>query len=302
MTFPRLNALFLATSCAALVACQTNPPAPSAAAPSSKAAPAPAAAPSSGGVASALSGLSSLGATSGSSGGNDRNSNLLGAAADLAKAASITDADVKLMAQGWAKQSDAENKVAPPNSPYAKRLNKLVAKLGTYDGVKLNYKVYQSNEVNAFAMADGTVRVYTGLMDLMTDNELLFVIGHEIAHVKLGHSTASIKNAYQSSAIAKGATAAVSNSKGGSDIMSRVGGQLKGIFEKALTSSHSRSQESESDAYSVKFMKANKIPTTAAVSSLMKLAKLSGSSGSSVLSTHPDPAERAKAVETIASK
>ncbi len=249
----------------------------------------------------ALSSLGSLASSdSGSGTGGSKSSNLLGAAVDLGKAASITDADVKLMAQGWAKQSDAENTVAPASSPYTRRLNKLVARLGTYDGVKLNYKVYISNEVNAFAMADGTVRVYSGLMDLMTDQELMFVIGHEIAHVKLGHSTASIKNAYQSSAIAKGATAALSSSKGGSDIMNRVGGNLKGIFEKALTSAHSRSQESDSDLYAVKFMKANKIPTTAGVSALMKLAKLSGPSGSSVLSSHPDPEARAKAVEVAA--
>ncbi len=51
-----------------------------------------------------------------------------------------------------------------------------------------------------------------------------------------------------------------------------------------------------------KFMKANKIHPTAAVSSPMKLVKPSGSSGSSMLSTHPDPAERAKAVDMAASK
>jgi putative metalloprotease len=156
--------------------------------------------------------------------------------------------------------------------------------------------------VNAFAMADGTVRVYSGLMDLMTDDELRFVIGHEIGHVKLGHSTASVKNAYQSSALVKGASAAAASTRGGSAVLAIGGDQLKNLFETALTSAHSRSQESESDAYSIKFMKANKIPTPAASSALLKLATNSGGRSSTLLSSHPDPAERAAAVETLAAK
>jgi putative metalloprotease len=254
---------------------------------------------SGGGVASALGGLSSLGGA-GSSGSDDQTSNVLGAVGDLAKASSITDAEVKQMSLKFSKQSDASSKVASAGSPYAKRLAKLTGRLTRYDGMNLNYKVYMSDTVNAFAMADGTVRVYSGLMDLMTDDELRFVIGHEIGHVKMGHSAASIRNAYQSSALVKGATAVAAGSKGGSAVLSIGGDQLKGLFEKALTSAHSRGQESESDAYSVKFMKANKIPTKAASTALLKLA--TGNRGSTFLSTHPDPAARAEAVEVLAAK
>ncbi|VEB54342.1 Putative metalloprotease yggG [Salmonella enterica subsp. enterica] len=43
----------------------------------------------------------------------------------------------------------------------------------------MNYKVYETKDVNAFAMAnDGCIRVYSGLMDMMTDNEVEAVIGH----------------------------------------------------------------------------------------------------------------------------
>ena len=34
--------------------------------------------------------------------------------------------------------------------------------------------------LNAFACADGSVRVFSSLMDIMTDEELLGVIGHEV--------------------------------------------------------------------------------------------------------------------------
>lgn len=256
-----------------------------------------------GGAAGAASALGAIGGALGGLGGgaasNDKTTNILGAAGDLAKAASVTDEEVKLMASNFAKQSDGENKVAPASSTYAKRLAKLTSKLVNYDGMKLNYKVYMSDTVNAFAMADGTVRVYSGLMDLMNDDELRFVIGHEIAHVKLGHSASSIKTAYLSSGLVKAGTAAAGSSKTGSAVMNLGGDQLKAVFGKAITAAHSRSQESDSDAYSVKFMKANKIPTKAAASALLKLAK-GGSGGSSFLSTHPDPADRAAAVEKMA--
>lgn len=261
--------------------------------------PAPASS-STGGALGAIGGT--LGNLGGSASSNDKTSNVLGAAGDLAKAASITDEEVKLMASNFAKQSDGESKVAPPSTSYAKRLEKLTRNLKTYDGMKLNYKVYMSDAINAFAMADGTVRVYSGLMDLMTDNELLFVLGHEIGHVKLGHSASSIKTAYLSSGVVKAGTAAAGSSKIGSAVLGIGGDQLKALVGKAITSAHSRGQEADSDMYSVKFMQANKIPTQAASSALLKLAKGSDSKGSSFLSTHPDPADRAAAVEKLSAK
>lgn len=299
----------LAVSVAALVAgCQTTSMAPpvadgKAASSSAKSAPAPAGSSAGAGAANALGAIGgALGNLGGSAVSNDKTGNLLGAAGDLAKAASVTDEEVKLMASNFAKQSDGENKVAPDSSIYAKRLAKLTSKLVTYDGMKLDYKVYMSDTVNAFAMADGTVRVYSGLMDLMNDDELRFVLGHEIGHVKLGHSASSIKTAYLSSGLVKAGTAAAGSSKTGSAVLNLGGDQLKAVVGKAITSAHSRSQESDSDMYSVKFMQANKIPTKAASSALLKLAKGAGSKGTSFLSTHPDPADRAAAVEKITGK
>lgn len=255
------------------------------------------------GMTNALGALGGLASSVPGIGGSvDKSGNLLSAAADLGKAANITDDDVKKMASAFAKQSDGENKLAAANSVYSKRLIKLTRSLANYDGMKLDFKVYMSDTVNAFAMADGTVRVYSGLMDLMNDDELRFVIGHEVAHVKLGHSMASIKNGYQSSAIVKTGAAAVGSNKTGATVMGLGGDQLKGLFQKVLTSAHSRGQESDADAYSVAFMKKNKIPSKAASSALLKLAKGSGSRGTSFLSTHPDPSDRAAAVDKIASK
>jgi putative metalloprotease len=102
------------------------------------------------------------------------------AATDAVKAITLSDADVRNLAQRAAHESDSRHLIAPPGSSYDNRLRGLRADYSERDGYNLNFKVYLTEEVNAFAMADGTVRVYSGLMDLMSDEELLFVVGHEI--------------------------------------------------------------------------------------------------------------------------
>jgi len=71
----------------------------------------------------------------------------------------------------------------------------------TVNGKTANYKVYMTKDVNAWAMANGCIRVYSGLMDLMNDDELRGVIGHEIGHVALGHSKSRMQTAYAASAV-----------------------------------------------------------------------------------------------------
>lgn len=63
-----------------------------------------------------------------------------------------------------------------PNK-YAVRLKKIMGNHTSVNGTPLNYKVYITDDINANASADGSVRVYSGLMDLMTDDELRFVLG-----------------------------------------------------------------------------------------------------------------------------
>lgn len=101
-----------------------------------------------------------------------------------AKALSFTNEDAIKLSKESVDWMDKNNKVAGPKDPYTVRLNKLFSKHKSQDGLNLNYKVYLVKDINAFACADGSVRVFSSLMDIMTDDELLAVIGHEIGHVK----------------------------------------------------------------------------------------------------------------------
>src|SRR6218665_3428942 len=113
------------------------------------------------------------------------------------QAATLSDAEVKTMADEACVQMDQQASIAPPSSTYSKRLDKIAYALGNQvNGTPVNYKVYLTDDANAWAMANGCVRVYSGLMDLMTDNEVEGVLGHEMGHVALGHSKKAMQTAY----------------------------------------------------------------------------------------------------------
>ncbi len=68
-------------------------------------------------------------------------------------------------------------------SKYTKRSSKIAKALGNnIDGTPVSLSLYDQRYQRQ-AMANGCVRVYSGLMDLMTDNEIEGVLGHELGHV-----------------------------------------------------------------------------------------------------------------------
>ena len=119
----------------------------------------------------------------------------LSGASKAIQALTISDEQIQAYVRQSVIQMDAQNKVSPATSSYSKRLANLTRGLTDVDGLPLNFKVYETKQVNAFACADGSVRVYSGLMDLLSDDEVLGVIGHEIGHVALKHSKKEMKNA-----------------------------------------------------------------------------------------------------------
>ncbi len=208
------------------------------------------------------------------------------AAADAVTAITLSDEDVQNLARRAAHISDSEHRVAPKGNPYNIRLQKLLAGSSERDGRTFNVKVYLTKDVNAFAMADGTIRIYSGLMDIMTDKELLFIIGHEMGHVVKEHSRKKVVVAYASSALRKG-LASQENEVG------QIARSVVGAFSVQLTNAQfSQHEEHQADLYGAAFLQTERHDISAAVSALQKLATLANQH--TFLSSHPDPAARAK--------
>ncbi|MDN6859921.1 M48 family metalloprotease [Pseudomonas sp. CAN2814] len=205
------------------------------------------------------------------------------------KAATLSDAEIKQVADEACAKQDAEAQIAPASSPYTQRLDKIAAALGNpLNGTPVNYKVYIANDVNAFAMANGCVRVYSGLMDLMNDNEVEGVLGHEIGHVALGHIKKATQTAYATAAARTAASAA-----GNSAVAALSQSQLGEIGEALVNAQFSQSQESAADDYSFDLLKQRGIPREGLATAFDKLAKLSGGKESSMFDSHPGSQQRA---------
>lgn len=212
-------------------------------------------------------------------------SNILGATTNLVKAVAVSDAELASVSAQMRQRDDAANKVAPASSAYAQRLSRITERFTSVNGTPLSYKVYLTNQVNANAAPDGSVRVFSGLMDLMTDDELRFVIGHEIGHVALGHSKSRLRTAYAAAA----ARQAAGIYGQGASILSA--GVLGDIAEKFVNAQYSQSNELEADAYGLRLLTDNGYPSQAAMSAL---GKLQGSGG--FFSTHPSSQERVEKI------
>ncbi|MDR1359795.1 MAG: M48 family metalloprotease [Deltaproteobacteria bacterium] len=223
---------------------------------------------------------------------------VLDAGSDAVTAATLTQAQMAEMGKQSADQLDKKNKPAPASNAYVQRLNKIMGNLSAVDGLKLNFKVYITKNVNAFALPDGSIRIYSGLMDLMTDDEIFFVLGHEIGHVKNGDSADKYRMAYTASAARKAASAA------GGKAASLSDSELGNLGEAVLNAQFSQTQESDADLYGLKLLERYKRNTRAAVSALRKLADPGNKSGFTerLLSSHPDPNARADKIEALIKK
>ena len=211
---------------------------------------------------------------------------------DAVKAITLSDQDVHDIAAKSAQLADKQHVVAPANNKYAKRLNGLVAQQFQDGNLKFNYAVYISPEVNAFAMADGTIRVYSGLMDMLNDGELRFVIGHEMGHVVKKHIKKKIMFAYAGSAVRKG----IASQR--NQIGEIANSNLGGFIENLLNAQYSQQEEREADDYGILFLKNGGHDVKYAVSALKKLSTLGNNH--SFLSSHPAPEARAKRLLEIA--
>ncbi|ECH1405705.1 M48 family metallopeptidase [Salmonella enterica subsp. salamae] len=217
---------------------------------------------------------------------NGVNGNLIASSGMSAyKAATLSDADVKALSNNACKQMDSENQLAGSKSKYTKRLSKIAKALGNnIDGTSVNYKVYMTSDINAWAMANGCVRVYSGLMDLMTDNEIEGVLGH----VSLGHSRKAMQTAYATLA----ARDALSATSGVAAQLSQS--QLGDLAEGVINSAFSRSQESDADDFSYDLLKKRGINTQGLVTAFDKFATMDAGHAKSLMDSHPASADRAQ--------
>ncbi len=151
--------------------------------------------------------------------------------------------------------------------------------------------VFDSKQVNAFALPGGKIGVYTGLLDVATNqNQLAAVIGHEIAHVTARHGNARVSaSALTQVGLVAAQVLAGSASKEKQQLLGLLGlGAQVGILLP-----YGRGQESESDILGLVYMASAGFDPRESVQLWKNMAKASdGKAPPEFLSTHPSNATR----------
>ena len=167
----------------------------------------------------------------------------------------------------------------------------------------MNFKVYDVIDVNAFACPDGSIRVFSSLMDIMSDDELLGVIGHEIGHIAKKHSKSSMKQALLTSAL-KDAVASTNNK-----LAALSDSQLGALGESLASAKYSQKHEFEADDYGYQFLMSHGKNPRAMSLAFKKLKQMQEEAGAAktskinqLFSTHPELDKRIERMDKKADK
>lgn len=184
------------------------------------------------------------------------------------------------------------------NGAYDQRIKKLLRNVRSVNGNPLDVKVYISDEVNAFAFPHNAIRIYSGLMDCLKDNELIAIIGHEIGHI-VHHDTR--KQMRYELAVSIGRDVLKSTRYG--QLLPELVGQ---ITERYLDSHYSRNAEEKADDYGCEFAISQGYSPTSMADALDVFVRLEEGEKSSLIermfASHPDSKDRADRLRAIGDK
>lgn len=225
-----------------------------------------------------------------------RNQLLLG---DSAAIASQAD-------QAWL-QIKQQEKIST-NPAYTSRLNRVSTKLLRAMGenpAAWEARVFDSDELNAFALPGNKIGVYTGIMDIAeTDGQLAAVVGHEISHVRYRHAQERAAQQTLGQVGVIGVGAAIGSQCETDECRQRAltGASLGAMAFFLLP--NSRSHELEADAGGLQLMARAGYNPCEAIDFWrnMERASAGGSRPPEFLSTHPDPGNRIAQLRAEASR
>jgi predicted Zn-dependent protease len=158
--------------------------------------------------------------------------------------------------------------------------------------------LFESDQVNAFAVPGGFIGVYTGLLNVAnTQDQLATVLGHEVAHVLANHGNEQVSRAQmtglgiQLADVALGA-GGVSNK----DLYM----QALGLGAKVgYILPFGRTQESEADVMGLELMAKAGFDPSQSITLWQNMAKAGGAQGPELLSTHPSNERRIQELQAL---
>lgn len=167
-------------------------------------------------------------------------------------------------------------------------------------GAEWEFVVFESPDLNAFALPGGKVGIYSGLLKVTeTDAELATVIGHEIAHVTARHGSERMS---QNILVAAGAIGVGVAMKDRSDADRNAALAAYGLGASiGVMLPYSRSHEKEADTIGLRYAARAGYDPRAAIDfwERMKRASEGKAKPPEILSTHPADETRIKNLQQM---
>lgn len=157
--------------------------------------------------------------------------------------------------------------------------------------------VFDSKQVNAFALPGGKIGVYTGILNVTENQDQLgAIIGHEVGHVLEHHSNERLS----ANKISNVSLAVAAIAVGATDVDNK-GLWMAGLgigLQYGIIMPYSRSHESEADIIGQDLMARSGFDPKASIKLWQNMAEVSAKSGQSApaefMSTHPSNETRIK--------
>ena len=196
----------------------------------------------------------------------------------------------QLASSAWTDLKKQEKISTDPK--YTSRVNRVAPKIIQAAGgnpAEWEVRVFQSDQLNAFALPGGKIGIYTGILDIMdNDAQIAAVLGHEVAHVNFNHSGERYsQSAAAQTALSVGAAAAGSSQAGTAAVQALGLGAQYGVILP-----FSRKHELEADKFGVRYMARAGYDPNEAVKFWEKMSSSKNGAPPEFMSTHPSDATR----------
>ncbi|CAM3306276.1 M48 family metallopeptidase [Shewanella violacea] len=201
--------------------------------------------------------------------------------------------EISLMGDSSFEQIKKQEKVSKNNKlvTYVDCVANRVTAVLPNKGLKWDVVVFESDQVNAFALPGGHIGVYTGLLKIAeNEDQLATVIGHEVAHVLANHSNEQVSRAQMTGIGMQLADAALG--AGGVSNKDLYMAALGLGTQVGFILPYGREQESEADIMGVELMARAGFDPRQSMQLWLNMAKVGGDQGPELLSTHPSHSHR----------
>ena len=181
-----------------------------------------------------------------------------------------------------------------------KRIGSRIALVSDRKDIVYSFYVLDSNDFNAISVPGGSIYVYKGLLEALNDDELAFVLGHEVGHLAARHAIKNIQANMAYSLLIQIALTGISQNTG---VETQSVSQGVNAIYNLIELGFSRKDEFEADRLGMNYALRAGFPPKASLSALGKIKTQEGESSSGrimgYLRTHPYTDDRIKALEKI---